>query len=136
MELHQIFQQALGSVSLMIVAAVSVGASYYTYVCYTETTLFNRVRQVEATRAQEGLPSEVIITPEDLRLNPELVDILGITDLNNNVNVALETNAHLDYIQFQETVVSNHQFLEDVITMVSDLQFWGDVVTFISYYLY
>src|SRR6267378_47173 len=135
MELHQIFQQALGSVSLMIVAAVSVGASYYTYVCYTETTLFNRVRQVEATRAQEGLPSEVIITPEDLRLNPELVDILGITDLNNNVNVALETNAHLEYIQFQETMIEHHNFMEDLVVYIYNLHFLEDIFTYISLFL-
>jgi len=121
MELHQIIQQSLGSISLIIVAVVSVGASCYTYVYYTENTLINRVRQVEATRAQQGLPSEVTITPEDLRLNPELVDILGITDLNSNVNVALETNAHLDYIRFQETMSAFYQFVENVITFITSL---------------
>jgi len=135
MDLQYLFSAGMGGVAIIAATAVSVGAAYKFYVYYTEITLFNRVRQVEAVRAQDGLPSEVTITPEDLRLNPELADILGITDLNNNVNVALETNAHLEYIQFQETMIDHHYFLEHIVDYVFHLHFLEDIATFVFYFL-
>jgi len=135
MDLQYLFSNWLSSVAIIATTVVSVGVVYKFYLYDKDITLFNRVKQVEAARAQKGLPSEVTITPEDLRLNPELADILGITDLNDNVNVALETNAHLEYIQFQETIVNHHNFLEDLVTYVYNLHFLEDFVTFVSYFL-
>jgi len=110
-----IFNQTFNNVSIIVGTVVSVALAYKIYISYTELTLFNRVRQVEAARAQEGLPSEVTITPEDLRLNPELADILGVTDVNNNINIALETNAHLEYIQFQDTILAHNLFIDNIV---------------------
>jgi hypothetical protein len=128
MELQYLFNKGIGGVGLIVVAAVSVVAAYKCYYSYTELTLLWRVRQVEAVRAQDGLPSEVIITTEDLRLNPELADILEITDLNHNVNVALETNAHLEYLQFQET---HTNFIEDLLVYIYNFHFFEDLITYI-----
>jgi len=133
MDLQYLFDKGLSGVGLIVVTTVSVVAAYKIYVSYTEITLFNRVRQVEAVRAQDGLPSEVTITPEDLRLNPELVEILDISDLNNNVNVALETNAHLEYIQFQETMMDHHNLMEEIVSYIYHLHFLEDIVTLYSY---
>ena len=135
MNLQYLFNKDISNVGIIAIAAVSVVAAYKIYVSYTEITLLNRVRQVEAVKAQDGLPSEVIITPEDLRLNPELADILEITDLNNNVNVALETNAHLEYIQFQETMIEHHNFMEDLVVYIYNLHFLEDIFTYISLFL-
>jgi len=110
-------------------------AGYKFYIHFTQITLLNRVVQVEAARAQDGLPSEVTITPEDLRLNPELADILGITDLNSNVNVALETNAHLDYIQFQETVADQQNMIEHIVSYIYNFDFLEDIATIISFFV-
>ena len=67
MDLHYLFKDIISNVGIIAFAAVSVVAAYKIYISYTEITLLNRVRQVEAVRAQDGLPSEVTITPEDLR---------------------------------------------------------------------
>src|ERR1700742_3967717 len=133
MELQYLINNGMSSVAIIAAAAVSVGVAYKFYVHYTETTLFNRVLQVETARAQNNLPSEVTITPEDLRLNPELAEILEITDLNNNV--ALETNAHLEYAQFQETMVVHQNLLENIVTYVYHLHFLEDIATFISLFI-
>jgi hypothetical protein len=135
MDLQYLIFKDISNVGIIAFAAVSVVAAYKFYVSYTEITLLNRVRQVEAVRAQDGLPSEVTITPEDLRLNPELADILEITDLNNNVNVALETNAHLEYIQFQETMIDHQNFLENLVVYIYNLHFLEDFFTFISLFV-
>jgi len=135
MDLQSLFSAGMSGVAIIAATVVSVGVAYKFYVYYTEITLLNRVRQVEAVRAQDGLPSEVTITPEDLRLNPELADILGITDLNNNVNVALETNAHLEYIQFQETMIEHQHFLEHIVDYVFNLHILEDIATFVSIFL-
>jgi len=119
LDLNYIFNQTFNSVSIIVATAVSVTLTYKFYFYITELTLLNRVRQVEAARAQEGLPSEVTITTEDLRLNPELADILGVTDVTNNINVALETSAHLDYIQFQETIYTHNLIIENIVTFIT-----------------
>jgi hypothetical protein len=115
LDLNLIFNQSFHNVSIIVGTVVSIGLAYKFYISYTEWTLFNRVRQVEAARALEGLPSDVTITPEDLRLNPDLADILGVTDVSQNINIALETSAHLDYLQFQETILNQSLFMDNVI---------------------
>jgi hypothetical protein len=115
LDLNYIFHNTFSNLSIVVVSTASIIIGYKFYISYRELTLFNRVRQVEAARVQEGLPSEVTITPEDLRLNPELVDILGVTDVNNNINIALETNAHLEYIQFQETIFNQNLLLDNIV---------------------
>lgn len=135
MALQDLFSIGMSSVAIIAVATLSVGVAYKYYIYNTETTLLNRVRQVEAVRAQDGLPSEVTITPEDFRLNPELAEILGVTDLNNNVNVALETNAHLELIQFQETMEDQHNLMENITNYVLHTDFLEDIINFLLFYL-
>jgi len=119
MDLQLLFNKGISGVEIIAATVVCFGVAYKFYNYYTGTILLNRVRQVEAARAQDGLPSEVTITPEDLRLNPELADILEITDLNNNVNVALETNAHLEYTQFQESLMAQQNIIEFIVSYIS-----------------
>jgi hypothetical protein len=121
LDLYEIFHQTFNNISIIVITTVSVGIAYKFYICYTNYTLLNRVIQVEAARAQDGLPSEVTITPEDFRLNPELAEILEVTDVNNNINVALETNAHLEYIQFQDTIFAHDLFLENAVAFVANI---------------
>ena len=132
MDLQHLFGMGLGSVGIIFTTVVSVGVVYKFYLYDKDLTLLDRVNKVEAVRAQKGLPSEVKITPEDFRLNPELVDILGITDLHESVNVTLETKAHFEYNQFQETLINHNNFLEDIFTYVYHLHFLEDIVTFVS----
>ena len=131
MDIQYLFSNWFSSVAVVATTVVSVGIVYKFYLFDKNLTLLERVSKVEAARAEKGLPSEVTITPEDLRLNPELVDILGITDLNNNVNVALETKAHLEYTQFQEMVMDHNHFLDHFFDYFYHLFFLEDIVTFV-----
>jgi len=119
LDISSIFGQTLGAVSVIFTVTVSVVITYKFYYYDREITLLNRVNQVELARAQQGLPSEVQITPEDLRLNPELADILGVTDVNNPINITLETNAHLEYLQFQETLEAHNNFIDNTVEFLS-----------------
>ena len=131
MDIQYLFSNWFSSVAVVATTVVYVGIVYKFYLFDKNLTLLERVSKVEAARAEKGLPSEVTITPEDLRLNPELVDILGITDLNNNVNVALETKAHLEYTQFQEMVMDHNHFLDHFFDYFYHLFFLEDIVTFV-----
>jgi hypothetical protein len=74
--------------------------AYRFYVASTNYYLMHRAAQIDAARAQEGLPNEVTLTAEDFRQNPELAEIFDITDIdNNNLDINLETN---EFVQLQE----------------------------------
>jgi hypothetical protein len=64
-----------------------------------------RVRQVDTTRLHEGLPTDVTLTPEDFRAQPELAEIFDVTDTNTNLDIALENNEHYEFIQNQFAAV-------------------------------
>jgi hypothetical protein len=121
LDLNFIFSHTYGTISLIFTATVSAVITYKFYNYDKEITLLNKVTKEEAVRAQQGLPSEVTITPEDLRLNPELVDILGVTGNNESVNISLETKAQFEYIQFQETVQAHNNFIDSTVELLSDL---------------
>jgi len=55
-------------------------------------------RPVDAGRAEEGLPTDVALTQEDFRNNPELLEMFGITDADNNLEFNLESNEHFDIV--------------------------------------
>jgi|SRR6267154_3583009 len=118
LDLSFIFSNSYGTISLIFTATVSAVITYKFYNYDKGITLLNRLTKVEAARAEQGLPSEVTITPEDFRLNPELVDILGVTGGNESVNISLETKAHLEYFQFQETVQAHNSFIEGVVEFI------------------
>jgi hypothetical protein len=60
-----------------------------------------RVRQVDTTRVHEGLPTDVSLTPEDFINDPELAEIFDVTDNNTNLDIALESNEHYEFIENQ-----------------------------------
>ncbi len=133
-DLSPFFSSTLSTFSTIFTVTVSIVITYKFYFYDKEITLSNRVTQVDAARAQKGLPSEVTITPEDFRLNPELVDILGVTDVKNPINITLETNAHLEYQQLQETIQIHNNFIENTVEFLSQfttMSSISEIVTFI-----
>ena len=66
---------------------------------YNEFGNIIRLRQVDATRVLEGLPTDVTLTPEDFIANPELAEIFGVTGTDTNLEIALESNEHFEFIQ-------------------------------------
>jgi hypothetical protein len=133
LDLTPLFSSTLGTFSTIFTVTVSIAITYKFYFYDKEITLSDKVTQVEAARAQKGLPSEVTITPEDLRLNPELADILGVTDVNNPINITLETNAHLEYQQFQDTIQDHNNFIENTVEFLSELTIsnLSEIVTYL-----
>jgi hypothetical protein len=59
---------------IIIVSTIAaVGLAFSLYNSYTEHKIINRINQADAAREHEGLPNDVTLTPEDFRLNPELL---------------------------------------------------------------
>jgi len=127
-----LFSSPLATFSTIFTVTVSIVITYKFYFYDKEITLSDRLAQVEAARAQKGLPTEVTITPEDFRLNPELADIFGVTGVNESINITLETNAHLEYQQFQETLQVHNNFIENTVQFVSELSL-NNLLEFLTY---
>ncbi len=82
-----------------------------TPVAATTTT----VRQEDTTRVEEGLPTDVTLSPEDFAANPELAEIFGITDTNVNLDIALESNEHFEAVQNQAASIDYFKIIYDTI---------------------
>jgi hypothetical protein len=61
--------------------------------------------QIDSTRVHEGLPTDISLTPEDFINHPELVEIFGVQDQDNNLNLNLESNEHFEQQQNQPPAV-------------------------------
>jgi len=80
---------------------------------------FVQERVVDSTRVHEGLPTDITLTPEDFRNHPELAEMFGVTDINNNLNLVLESNNHfetmrnlaIDYENFLNLIDTIREFL-------------------------
>jgi uncharacterized protein YpuA (DUF1002 family) len=62
------------------------------------------VRPTDLSRLEEGLPTDVSLTPEDFAANPELAEIFGVTDTNTNLNLNLESDQHFEAVQTQNEI--------------------------------
>jgi hypothetical protein len=87
--------------------ALSFGLYHHTMMLIKYHTLIsklNRDRPIDTARVHEGLPTELGLTPEEIRDHPELVEIFGheITDFNANLNFTLESNVHFEQLQNQQ----------------------------------
>jgi hypothetical protein len=89
-----------------------VALTFSLYNGYTNYYYLNKVRQVEAARAHEGLPSELAFTPEELRDNPELAEMFEVTDVNKGLHLNLETNAHLEYLENQDAAINIMDYID------------------------
>ena len=78
----------------------------------------NMERQIDTTRVQEGLPTDVTITPEDFRANPELAEIFDVTDTDANLNVALESQEHLEMLEAQSASIN----FDNVMAVLEELE--------------
>jgi hypothetical protein len=82
-----------------------IGVTFCLVNSFSEFNNVTRVRQIDTTRVQEGLPTDITLTPEDFRAHPELTEIFGVTDTDNNLDLILESNEHFEHIQNQYTVI-------------------------------
>jgi hypothetical protein len=88
----------------LVILAITIsvlGLTFSIIRSYSQYIDITRLSQMDPSRIQEGLPTNVTLTPEDFRANPELAEIFEITDTNANLDVALESNQHFEAIQNQ-----------------------------------
>jgi uncharacterized protein (DUF58 family) len=93
------------ALSLAITVTV-VGMTIYLIKSIPNMEGVNLERQIDSTRVQEGLPTDVTITPEDFRAHPELAEIFDVSDTETNLDVILESQEHLEMLEAQSADIS------------------------------
>ena len=71
----------------------------------------NVERQIDTTRVNAGLPTDVTLTPEDFRNNPELAEIFDVSDTETDLDLALESQEHLEMLENQYADISYNNFM-------------------------
>jgi hypothetical protein len=113
------FDNYLHYLNILTVGITFVGLTYYVVYSYAVSNYNNldMVRPIDASRVEGGLPTELAFTPEELRDNPELAEIFEITDVENGLALALESNAHNINIENQNPILAFHNTVRDEILM-------------------
>jgi uncharacterized Zn finger protein len=83
------------------IAITIIGITFCLINSYREFDNVVMERQIDTTRVHEGLPTDITLTPEDFRTHPELVEIFGLSDTDNNLHLILESNEHFEEVQNQ-----------------------------------
>ena len=91
----------LDNALILCYTVVFLGLTYHVIITYRALYNATMVSEIDTTRVNEGLPTDMSLTPEDFAANPELAEIFGITDTNTNLDIALESNEHFEQVQNQ-----------------------------------
>jgi hypothetical protein len=114
-----------------------VALTFSLYNGYTNYYYLNKVRQEEAVRAQEGLPNDLAFTAEDLRENPELAEMFGVTDVDKGLHLNLQTNAHLEYLENQDAAINIMDYIDVIGDFLSAVYIYAyDVLNFAFFFLF
>jgi hypothetical protein len=105
---------------ILICALTFLGLTYTVIHSYRTLNNATMVSQIDTTRVNEGLPTDMSLTPEDFAANPELAEIFGITDTNTNLDVTLESNEHFEQVQNQIAINNNDNLDEDYFMSLYD----------------
>jgi hypothetical protein len=99
---------------VVLIAVTAVGITFILINSYGYLNDFNidRPRPVDTTRLQEGLPTDVTITPEDFMRNPELAQIFEGVDVNQNLDLFLEGQEHVDHLENQFAAIDYNTLME------------------------
>jgi hypothetical protein len=101
----------IDNISITATTFISLGIAYKVYRTITNYNHMNRIRQIEAERTQENLPNEVTLTPEDFAANPELAEIFEVTDVDQNLDLNLQTNEHLEIQEHHDLLVQEENVM-------------------------
>ena len=97
------FYQSVVNVRLILAVVIVVGLT----IAHINIHIINAnapfVRPIDSARAAEGLPTEVTLTAEDFRNNPELADIFDVTD-GNDLTFNLEGEDHSNFADNLENI--------------------------------
>jgi hypothetical protein len=117
---HLTFTQMIYENCLMLGAVTTViGVGLFITTHYSLGVINNnlvRERIIDSTRVEEGLPTDITLTPEDFRLNPQLAEIFEVTDTTRNLDIALESNEH-----FQDVVVNQYPILDNLTALFDSI---------------
>jgi hypothetical protein len=91
----------LDNILILCYTITFLGVTYNVIIRYIALNNATMVSEIDTTRVNEGLPTDMSLTPEDFAADPELAEIFGITDTNTNLDIALESNEHFEQVQNQ-----------------------------------
>jgi len=104
----------LENYTALAVTVTVIGITFTLFNSYGYLNDYNihRPRPVDTARAQEGLPTEVTLTPEDFMRNPELAQIFEGVDVNENLDLLLESNEHYEQVENQYAAIDHNNLME------------------------
>jgi len=95
--------------------------------------------QIDTTRVNEGLPTDMTLTPEDFAADPELAEIFGISENNTMLDLSLESNEHFEEVQNQIETFNRENImnaLNDLNNGDSLLNLYDDLSTIFFYMIH
>jgi len=98
-----VFEQSL--LASCIITLIVIPSVYF--IAHSEYLFPNDTpRPVDTFRLEEGLPTQVELTPEDFQNHPQLKEIFDLKDedVNGNVNLALESQEHFEKLLNEESI--------------------------------
>jgi hypothetical protein len=112
--LYIISNLELENYSVVVITVTVIGITFILFNSYGYMHYFNinRPRPIDTTRVHEGLPVEVTLTPEDFMRNPELAQIFEGADVNQNLDLILESNEHFEEVENQFAAVDYNTLME------------------------
>jgi len=86
----------IGSLIMMVGTVASLVFTASLFSNFINIINANRVRPIDLTRVQQGLPTDVSVNPNEIT-DPELLRHLGVRE-GENIHFALESNEHSQYL--------------------------------------
>jgi len=102
----------VNTLALITTGLVIIVIAHRWYVIYTHNNLLNRMVETRLVRAEEGQAIDLTLTAEEFRDQPELIEIFGQPEGENGLNINLETQQELEFIEFQVGLPDPRNILE------------------------
>jgi uncharacterized protein (DUF58 family) len=106
---EQVYNNLL--VCSIVLSVTVIGMTILTMKYFHHMDGVNVERQIDTTRVNAGLPTDVTLTPEDFRNNPELAEIFDVSDTETDFDIALESQEHLEMLENQYADISYNNFM-------------------------
>jgi hypothetical protein len=123
-------QSCISPFVVICVSLAIIEAGYRMYTQYHHDQLLNRMVESNLVRAEEGINNDVTLTPENFIQNPELAEIFDITDVENGININLETQEQTEFMEFQIDTRNVIEFRDDFLTRLFDLGLNWEIYAF------
>lgn len=105
-------QTVINTLGLIMTGVLIIVIAHRWYVIYTHNNLLNRMVETRLVRAEEGQAMDLTLTAEEFREQPGLANIFGPLEEGEDLNINLETQQEVEFIEFQLEQLDPRNLLE------------------------